>query len=50
MQFSKKPILKNFGELPRGEIPDPLKFNRPFGKYAILTYSFVCTLSIQLCY
>lgn len=30
MQFSKKPIMANFGELPRGEIPDPLKFNRPF--------------------
>jgi len=30
MQFSKKPIMANFGELPRGEIPEPLKFNRPF--------------------
>jgi hypothetical protein len=32
MQFSKKPILANFGDLPRGEIPEPLKFNRPFCK------------------
>ena len=32
MQFSKKPILANFGDLPRGEIPEPLKFNRPFRK------------------
>ena len=32
MQFSKKPIMANFGELPRGEIPEPLKFNRDFGK------------------
>ena len=30
MQFSKKPIMSNFGDLPRGEIPEPLKFNRPF--------------------
>lgn len=30
LQFSKKPILANFGDLPRGEIPEPLKFNRPF--------------------
>lgn len=35
MQFSKKPILANFGDLPRGEIPEPLKFNRPFCKYSI---------------
>lgn len=29
LQFSKAPIMKNFGDLPRGEIPEPLKFERP---------------------
>ena len=29
MQFSKKPVMKNFGDLPRGEIPEPLKYDRP---------------------
>jgi len=29
MQFSKSPT-SNFGDLPRGEIPEPLKYNRPF--------------------
>ena len=33
MQFSKEPIMKNFGELPFGEIPEPLKYVRPFSKY-----------------
>ena len=33
MQFSKNPIMKNFGDLPAGEIPEPLKYNRPFRKY-----------------
>ena len=32
MQFSKAPIAANFGDLQRGEIPEPLKFNRPFRK------------------
>jgi hypothetical protein len=32
MQFSKAPIMKNFGELPAGEIPESLKYNRPFRK------------------
>ena len=32
-QFSKAPIMKNFGELEFGEIPEPLKFVRPFRKY-----------------
>jgi len=31
LQFSKTPILNNFGELPFGEIPEPLKYVRPFG-------------------
>mmetsp|Transcript_3727 Transcript_3727/g.6353 ORF Transcript_3727/g.6353 Transcript_3727/m.6353 type:complete len:357 (+) Transcript_3727:34-1104(+) len=30
MQFSKEPIMSNFGELPHGEIPEPLKYVRPF--------------------
>ena len=34
MQFSKEPILRNFGDLPFGEIPEPLKFVRPFSKYS----------------
>lgn len=33
MQFSKEPIMTNFGELPFGEIPEPLKYVRPFRKY-----------------
>ena len=32
LQFSKAPTSLNFGDLPRGEIPEPLKFNRPFCK------------------
>jgi hypothetical protein len=35
MQFSKEPIMKNFGELPFGEIPEPLKYVRPFSKYIL---------------
>jgi hypothetical protein len=30
LQFSKGPIMSNFGELPFGDIPEPLKFVRPF--------------------
>ena len=33
MQFSKEPTSKNFGDLPRGDIPHPLMFNRPYRKY-----------------
>lgn len=29
-QFSKAPIMQNFGELPLGEIPESLKYVRPF--------------------
>ena len=32
LQFSKAPIMSNFGELPFGEIPEPLKYVRPFRK------------------
>ena len=34
-QFSKGPIMKNFGELEFGEIPEPLKFVRPFRKFIL---------------
>lgn len=30
LQFSKAPIMSNFGELPFGDIPEPLKYVRPF--------------------
>ena len=29
LQFSKQPIMQNFGDLPQGEIPEPLKYDRP---------------------
>lgn len=29
LQFSRAPTVANFGDLPRGEIPEPLKYNRP---------------------
>ena len=29
LQFSKAPVIKNFGDLSRGEIPEPLKYERP---------------------
>ena len=32
LQFSKAPIMDNFGELQPGEIPEPLKYSRPFSK------------------
>lgn len=32
LQFSKKPLLDNFGDLPLGEIPATLKYNRAFSK------------------
>ena len=44
MQFSKKPIMSNFGDLPRGEIPEPLKFNRPFRMFLCLFSLAVCLL------
>lgn len=30
LQFSKAPIMQDYGELPFGEIPEPLKYSRPF--------------------
>jgi len=43
MQFSKAPIMKNFGELPAGEIPEPLKYNRPFQTTTLSNGIRVCT-------
>jgi len=43
MQFSKNPILKNFGDLPSGEIPEPLKYNRPFQSTTLSNGIRVCT-------
>lgn len=43
MQFSKNPILKNFGDLPIGEIPEPLKYNRPFQSTTLANGVQVCT-------
>ena len=42
MQFSKAPTSLNFGDLPRGEIPEPLKYNRPFGKCPELVLTTPC--------
>ena len=35
LQFSKAPIQDTFGDLPFGEIPEPLKYVRPFSKFKI---------------
>jgi hypothetical protein len=46
MQFSKAPTSANFGDLPRGEIPEPLKFNRPFRKFALAKPLAACPDSV----
>lgn len=43
MQFSKAPTSANFGDLPRGEVPEPLKVNRPFRKYALARPQVACS-------
>jgi len=43
LQFSKTPILSNFGELPFGDIPEPLKFIRPFQITTLSNGIRVCT-------
>jgi processing peptidase subunit beta len=43
MQFSKEPIMDNFGELPFGEIPEPLKFVRPFHETTLSNGIRVCS-------
>lgn len=42
-QFSKAPIMENFGELKHGEIPEPLKFVRPYSQTTISNGIRVCT-------
>lgn len=41
LQFSKAPIMGNFGELPFGEIPEPLKYVRPFRKISFFPSFFL---------
>jgi processing peptidase subunit beta len=43
LQFSKAPILENFGDLPKGEIPEPLKHVRPFEMTTLENGVRVCT-------
>jgi processing peptidase subunit beta len=43
LQFSKAPILDNYGELPKGEIPEPLKYIRPFEMTVLDNGIRVCT-------
>jgi processing peptidase subunit beta len=43
LQFSKTPVLENFGELPVGEIPEPLKYVRPFEMTTLDNGIRVCT-------
>jgi hypothetical protein len=43
LQFSKAPILENFGELPLGEIPEALKYVRPFEMTTLDNGIRVCT-------
>ena len=45
LQFSKKPILENFGELQPGEIPEPLKYVHPFRMTVLDNGIRVCTES-----
>jgi processing peptidase subunit beta len=42
-QFSKAPIMDNFGELKFGEIPEPLKYVRPFSQTTLSNGIRVCT-------
>jgi predicted Zn-dependent peptidase len=43
LQFSKAPILDNYGELQPGEIPEPLKYIRPFEMTVLDNGIRVCT-------
>jgi len=43
MQFSKDPIMENFGSLPFGKIPEPLKYVRPFHDTTLSNGIRVCT-------
>jgi processing peptidase subunit beta len=46
LQFSKDPIMHNFGELPFGEIPEPLKYVRPHQLTTLSNGVRVCTEQI----
>ena len=43
LQFSKGPIMDNFGDLPFGEIPEPLKYERPMEVTTLSNGIKVCT-------
>lgn len=43
LQFSRAPIADNYGELPIGEIPEPLKYVRPFEMTTLDNGIRVCT-------
>lgn len=43
LQFSKAPIQDTFGDLPFGEIPEPLKYVRPFEQTTLSNGIKVCT-------
>lgn len=43
LQFSRTPIMDNFGELPLGDIPEPLKYVRPFEMTTLDNGIRVCT-------
>ena len=45
LQFSKEPILQNYGELQPGNIPEPLKFVNPFEKSTLSNGLRVCSES-----
>lgn len=46
-QFSKAPIMDNYGELQYGEIPEPLKYVRPFHQTTLSNGIKVCTESFD---
>jgi len=46
LQFSKAPIMKDYGELPFGEIPEPLKYSRPFLESKLSNGVTVCSEKI----
>ncbi|TNV80358.1 hypothetical protein FGO68_gene11189 [Halteria grandinella] len=43
LQFSKEPILQNFGDLPFGEIPETLKYDREMRMTTVSNGIRVCT-------
>lgn len=46
MQFSKAPIQDTFGDLPFGEIPEPLKYVRPFESTTLSNGVTVCSETV----